>query len=128
MKAGMLSSFLSRRLSSLFPLLLLLLLHIPTAGGYDLGLFEPAKVAERRPGLQLALYKFYSTIYSIPNFDARRPDLVTWLSQLNQPARLGTWPEVYALNSTPPQGFERYDGRTYGEYKRVVQARCARGV
>ena len=111
-------SFLSRRLSPLL-LLLLLLIHFPTAGGYDLGLYEPAKVAERRPGLQLALYKFYSTIYSIPHFDARRPDLVTWLSQLNQPARFGTWPEVYALNSTPPQGFGRYDGRTYGKCKRV---------
>ena len=97
-------------------LLLLLLLHdIIPADGYDLGLFEPAPVAERRQGLQIALYKYYSKIYSIPNLDSRPPDLVTWLSQLNQPGRFGTWPEVYALNATPPQGFERYDGRTYGE-------------
>ena len=108
-------SFLPR-LQFLILLHLLLLLHdISPAGGYDLGLFEPAPVAERRPGLQIALYKYYSKIYSIPNLDARRPDLVTWLPQLNQPGRFGTWPEVYALNATPPQGFERYDGRTYGE-------------
>jgi hypothetical protein len=106
-------------LSPCFPLPTLLLLlhlaHIPPAGGYDLGLYEPAAVGARTPGLQLAAYKFYSKLYSIPNLDARPPDLITWLSQLNQPRRYGTWPEVYALNATPPQGFERYDGRTYGE-------------
>lgn len=104
-------SFVSR-----FPLLLLfLLLQIPSAGGYDLSVYEPAPVAERRPGLQIALYKYYSPLYSIPNLDARRPDLITWLPRLNQPDGVGTWPEVNALNATPPQGFERYDGRTYGE-------------
>lgn len=92
---------------------LLVLVHIPAAGGYDLGLFEPPTLGERKPGLQLALYKYYTPLLSVPDLGARPPDLITWLSQVNQPGRYGTWPEAYAMNATPPQGFERYDGRTY---------------
>ena len=118
------TSYLSR--------LLLLLLYITTTRAYDLGLFEPAKVADRRPGLQIALYKFYTKLHSVPDFDSRRPDLITWLPLLNQPARFGAWPEVNAMNATPTPGFERYDGRTYGEctrpreYEYAEKRRCTR--
>mmetsp|Transcript_18275 Transcript_18275/g.29188 ORF Transcript_18275/g.29188 Transcript_18275/m.29188 type:complete len:136 (+) Transcript_18275:107-514(+) len=74
-------------------LLALLLLHVPTAGGHDLGVYDIPQLGERRPGLQLALKKYYSRLFSIPNL-ARAPDLVTWLPQINQPERYGTWPEV----------------------------------
>lgn len=70
-------------------------------------------MAPLRPGLQLALYKYYSKLWSIPNLDGRAPDLITWLPNVYQPSRFGAWPEVYAMNATPPQGFGRYDGRTY---------------
>jgi len=104
----------------LIPLLLVLVLLpnlAPPAAvvhAYDLGLFEPPPLGDLTPGLQLQLYKYYSKLHSIPNLDARRPDLVTWLPLLNQPARFGTWPEVYALRAATTPGFERYDGATYG--------------
>ena len=90
---------------------------LPRTRGMDLGLFEPKPLTPKTQGVQLAAYKYYGPLYSVPNLDARAPDLVTFMQQVNKPQAFGdqqiAWSEIYAMSSNRPKGFERYDGRTY---------------
>ena len=86
--------------------------------GHDLGEYAPAPVREKRPGLQAAMYKYYSDLYSIPNLDARPPDLVLKLANLDhgltsQGGSTGAWGPVQAMGFDASPGYERLDGRTY---------------
>ena len=93
--------------------LTLLSLACGAEGQADLSDFNPPDLGRRVAGLQLALWKYYSRLYSIPNLDSKPPDLVTWMTQVNKPGTFGIWPEVQLMGSDVAPAFPFYDGRTY---------------
>ena len=85
----------------------------PVAHARDLATYGATELRPKTPGLQMALYKFYSPLYSVPDLDGRRPDLVVRLDAVDQSNTTSAWPEVAALAATVPEGFDRFDGAAY---------------
>ena len=69
----------------------------PVAHARDLATYGATELRPKTPGLQMALYKFYSPLYSVPDLDGRRPDLVVRLDAIDQSNTSSAWPEVAAL-------------------------------
>jgi len=86
----------------------------PVARARDLETYGATELRPKTPGLQMALYKFYSPLYSVPDLDGRRPDLVVRLDAIDQSNTSSAWPEVAALAAAVPEGFDRFDGAAYG--------------
>ena len=56
----------------------------PVTHARDLATYGATELRPKTPGLQMALYKFYSPLYSVPDLDGRRPDLVVRLDAVDQ--------------------------------------------
>ena len=88
-------------------------LTAPVADARDLATYARPLIRARTPGLQMALYKFYSPLFSVPDLDGRRPDLVVKLDSIDQANPSAAWPEVAARWADTPDGFDRFDGDAY---------------
>ena len=103
-----------RALSALLSLTSVFVATPPVAHARDLATYGATELRPKTPGLQMALYKFYSPLYSVPDLDGRRPDLVVRLDAIDQSNTSSAWPEVAALAAAVPEGFDRFDGTSYG--------------
>ena len=103
-----------RALSAFLLLTSVFVATTPVARARDLETYGATELRPKTPGLQMALYKFYSPLYSVPDLDGRRPDLVVRLDAIDQSNTSSAWPEVAALAAAVPEGFDRFDGAAYG--------------